>query len=54
MHGRISVAGVLVIAAISVLVLLGALMYMGSQVSARLGGPCSFPEQGPLPSFCAR
>jgi hypothetical protein len=52
MRGRISVAAALVIAAISTLVLLGVLLYMGSQVSARLGGPCSFPEQGPLPSFC--
>jgi hypothetical protein len=51
MHGRISVAGALVIAAISVLVLLGALMYMGNQVSGRLGGPC-FPEPDPPPSYC--
>lgn len=38
--------------AAAVVMLLGVLIFMGSQVSARLGGPCSFPEQGPLPSFC--
>jgi hypothetical protein len=32
--------------------LYSALTFLGDRVPMRLGGPCSFPEDGPLPSFC--
>jgi hypothetical protein len=44
---KVVLAGMLVIVIVVVV-----LIFLGSNMEARLGGPCSFPDQGPLPSIC--
>ena len=51
-RARSKAVAVIAIAVIVVVLSIVVLFYMGSQVTGRLGGPCFFPEGGPLPTNC--
>jgi hypothetical protein len=43
---------VVIVAILVAFLVLMALVLLGTQVSGRLGGPCTYPEE-PKPTFCA-
>jgi hypothetical protein len=51
-RGRRSVVAALGVALLVIALTIGALYVMGSQVSARLGGPCPSGQHGVAPGDC--